>query len=290
MVQSNDWTPSRKAAQTHLHIPLNDALILGPLALPYALLLLYVVMATSMVVGSRSSRNTGVVVEPVLWKTLIVGLLVARLAFVWEFRAAYMVSPLSMLDIRDGGWNATAGFIGAWLFALSLYRRRPALRKPMQAALLTGSVVWLVGSIVLSFRPDTGPEMPALGFPSLAGQTVQLADFKGQPTVVNLWATWCPPCVREMPVLQKAQDDQPGVHFVFLNQGESADRVGAWLQARSLALDNVLLDPTRTAGATFKQSALPMTLFFDANGRWVSTRIGELSPATLAERLAAASQ
>lgn len=286
MVETTDWTSSRQAAQTTL----NDALILGPLALPYALLLLYAVVAASLYVGVRRSRNTGVAVESVLWKTLLVGLLVARFAFVWEFRSAYLVSPLSMLDIRDGGWNATAGFIGAWLFALSLYARRPALRKPMQAALLTGSVFWLVGSIGLSLRPDNGQEMPALGFPSLTGQTVQLAEFKGQPTVVNLWATWCPPCVREMPVLQKAQIDQPGVNFVFLNQGESPDKVGAWLQARNLDLGNVLLDQTRTAGATFKQSALPMTLFFDAKGRLVSTRIGELSSATLAQRLAAASQ
>ncbi len=286
MVENKDWNPSRQAAQSIL----NDALILGPLALPYALLLLYVVVATSMLVGARCSRKTGVTVEPVLWKTLLVGLVVARCAFVWEFRAAYMASPLSMLDIRDGGWNATAGFIAAWLFALSLYGRHPALRWPMQAALLTGSMVWLIGSITLSLRPDTGQEMPALGFASLEGQTVQLAEFKGRPTVVNLWATWCPPCVREMPVLQKAQRDQPGVNFVFLNQGESSDKVGAWLQARKLALHNVLLDPTRTAGAAFKQSALPMTLFFDANGRLVSTRIGELSSATLAERLAAASQ
>ncbi len=269
---------------------MNDALILGPLALPYALLLLYAVVAASMFVGARGGRKTGVAVEPVLWKTLLFGLVVARLAFIWEFRSAYMVSPLSMIDIRDGGWNATAGFIAAWLFALSLYGRRPALRKPMQAALLTGSIVWLVGSIGLSLRPDTGQEMPALGFSSIAGQSVQLADFKGQPTVVNLWATWCPPCVREMPVMQKAQIDQPSVNFVFLNQGESVDRVGPWLQARNLNLRNVLLDPTRTAGATFKQSALPMTLFYDAKGRLVSTRIGELSAATLAERLAAASQ
>lgn len=236
---------------------MNDALILGPLALPYALLLLYAVVAASLYVGTRRSRNTGVAVEPLLWKTLLVGLLVARFAFVWEFRAAYMVSPLSMLDIRDGGWNATAGFIGAWLFALSLYGRRPALRKPMQAALLTGSVVWLIGSIGLSLRPDTGQEMPALGFPSLSGQTVQLTAFKGQPTVVNLWATWCPPCVREMPVLQKAQVDQPGVNFVFLNQGESPDKVGAWLQARNLNLGNVLLDQTRTAGATSSKAHCP---------------------------------
>ena len=52
-----------------------------------------------------------------------VGVVVARLAFVWEFRSAYLASPLDMLDIRDGGWSATAGFVGAWLFALSQHGR-----------------------------------------------------------------------------------------------------------------------------------------------------------------------
>ena len=88
-------------------------------------------------------------------------------------------------------------------------------------------------------------------------------------------------------MLQQAQVDSPGVNFVFLNQGESADTVGAWLQARKLPMRNVLMDETTQAGAAFKQRALPTTLFFDAEGRLVSTRIGELSAATLAERLRA---
>jgi thiol-disulfide isomerase/thioredoxin len=280
--------PGSALSAKHRHV--NNALTLGPLALPYTLLLLFAVVASSLFVAERSARKASVVVEPLLWKTLLVGLLVARLAFVWEFRLAYMASPLSMLDIRDGGWNATAGFIGAWLFALSLYGRRQALRKPMQSALLTGSVLWLIGTIALSLRPGPAQEMPALGFLSLQGQTVQLAEFKGKPTVVNLWATWCPPCVREMPVLQQAQRDQPDVNLVFLNQGESSDKVGSWLKARHLTVSNVLLDESRTAGAAFKQSALPMTLFFNARGELVSTRIGELSAATLAQRLEAARQ
>lgn len=269
---------------------MNNALILGPFALPYALLLLFAVVASSLFVAVRNGRKAGVDVETMLWKTLLAGLLVARLAFVWEFRQAYAASPLSMLDIRDGGWNATAGFIGAWLFGLSLYGRREALRKPMQSALLTGSVLWLVGTIALSLRPGPGQEIPALSFSSLQGQTVHLAEFKGKPTVVNLWATWCPPCVREMPVLQQAQADQPDVNLVFLNQGESANKVGSWLQARQLTVSNVLMDENRAAGAAFKQSALPMTLFFNAQGQLVSTRIGELSAATLAQRLDAARQ
>ncbi len=267
---------------------MNQTLVIGPLAIPYALLLVFAVLASSVWVGNRSARKAGIAMEPELWQTLIVGLVVARLAFAWEFASAYKASPLGMLDIRDGGWNATAGVIGAWLFALGLYGRRPALRKPMLAAMFTGSLVWLVGSVMLAVQANAGQTLPALTLQSQQGQAVSLATFKGKPVVLNLWATWCPPCVREMPVLQQAQVDRPDVHFVFVNQGESPAKVNAWLQARNLRLNNMLLDEARMAGAAFQQRALPMTLFFDAQGRLVSTRIGELSPATLAERLAAA--
>ena len=159
------------------------------------------------------------------------------------------------------------------------------MKKALRTALLTGTVLWAVGAAVLSVRPDTGQALPALSFTSLEGRSVNLAGFKGKPTVVNLWATWCPPCVREMPMLHQAQVDQPGVNFVFLNQGESADKVGACLQSRKLLMRKVLMDVDRKAGAAFKQQALPTTLFFDAKGRLVSTRIGELSAATLSGRL-----
>ena len=266
---------------------MSGTLVVGPLVLPWELLLLLACVGVSILVGNRVARKTGVEVEPVLLKALLVGLVVARLAFVWEFQAVYRAAPLDILDIRDGGWTATAGFIGAWLYALGRHGRMPALRRPLQYALLSGSVLWLAGSIALAVRPGPGQELPALGFASLEGRTVQLAEFRGKPTVVNLWATWCPPCVREMPVLHQAQSGNPGVHFVFVNQGESADRVAAWLRARNLPLRNVLLDAQGQTGAAFKQRALPTTLFFNANGELVSMRVGELSAATLTERLQA---
>ncbi len=269
---------------------MNNAMVVGPFVLPYSLLLAFAAVASTLYVGNRSGRKAGIEVETVLWQTLLVGLVVARLAFVWEFRSAYFASPLGILDIRDGGWSPTAGFVGGWLFALSRRGQLPALKKALRSALMTGTVIWAVGAVALSVRPDTGQELPALNLTSLEGRPINLGEFKGKPTVVNLWATWCPPCVREMPVLHQAQVDRPGVNFVFLNQGESAEKVGAWLQARNLPMRNVLIDANRQAGAAFKQGALPTTLFFDAKGRLVSTRIGELSAATLTERLQALAQ
>jgi thiol-disulfide isomerase/thioredoxin len=261
------------------------ALQLGPFVLPGAVLVSAAAAAVTGFTGKRLGGASGRDVETLIWQTLLFGLLVARLAFVWQFRSAYWAAPLDVLDIRDGGWSSEAGFAGAWLYAISKSARKPTLKRPLLRALAAGSAVWLAGSIAMAVLPGKGQPLPEIELATAQGTRVKLSDFKGAPTVVNLWATWCPPCVREMPVLQQAQIDHPSINFVFLNQRESADRVNAWMTARQLALRNVLLDDKAQAAAAFKQTALPTTLFFNANGELLSTRIGELSKATLTERL-----
>src|SRR5690554_8147761 len=59
----------------------------------------------------------------------------------------------------------------------------------------------------------------------IQGNQLTLSDYKGKPVVVNLWATWCPPCIREMPVLDEAQQANQDIHFVFVNQGEDSAEV-----------------------------------------------------------------
>ena len=264
---------------------MSDAVRLGPLLLPFTLLLFLACVGATVLVGNRIARGAGVEVEGVLWRALLVGVLVARFAFVYEYRSLYFASPLTILDLRDGGWNAGFGLIAAWLYALHRWRGNPAVGKPLRWGLATGTAVLVIGTGVLALTPETGQKLPGLAFSSLDGRTVLLDQFSGKPTVVNLWATWCPPCAREMPVLHKAQVERQDVHFVFLNQGEDPVEVSRWLQARALPLQNVLIDEPRQASATFKQQGYPTTLFFDAEGRLVSRRVGELSAATLHEKL-----
>ncbi|OYW20837.1 MAG: hypothetical protein B7Z52_01810 [Burkholderiales bacterium 12-64-5] len=88
-----------------------------------------------------------------------------------------------------------------------------------------------------------------------------------------------------MPVMQQAQATNPDVNIVFVNQGEDAKAITSFLNRHSLTLRNVLLDPKRLTGAALGHSALPTTLFFDAQGKLAGTRIGELSQATLTQRL-----
>lgn len=257
----------------------------GPLVLPYTLLLAFAVAMTSVLVGKHLGRKAGIDVENVVWKALLVGVVVARLAFVYEFRSVYLASPLDVVDLRDGGWTPWVGAVGAWLFAFHQTSRRASLKTPLRAALAAGTVVLFAGSVALALLPGPGQKLPSFSIATLEGGTTKLDDFAGKPTVVNLWATWCPPCVREMPVLRQAQLNHPSVNFVFVNQGESAKQVGAWLAARQLALKNVLLDSDGKTGAAFNQKALPTTLFFNAKGELVSSRIGELSEATLTQKL-----
>ncbi len=63
-------------------------------------------------------------------------------------------------------------------------------------------------------------QIPDISVRDIDGQPVSLQDLAGKPLVINLWATWCPPCRREMPVLAAAQQANPDVRFVFVNQGE----------------------------------------------------------------------
>ncbi|MGE8681324.1 MAG: TlpA family protein disulfide reductase, partial [Achromobacter marplatensis] len=127
----------------------------------------------------------------------------------------------------------------------------------------------------------------ALAVQHIDGAPAALSAFHGKPTVINLWASWCPPCRREMPAFAKAQAANPDVNFVFLNQGEAPPDVAQFLAQHAPALRNVLLDPAGEASRKLSNRGLPATLFLDAQGRLVDLRVGELSTASLAQRLEA---
>lgn len=129
--------------------------------------------------------------------------------------------------------------------------------------------------------------LPAVALQQLDGQTVQLADFKGRPVVLNAWATWCGPCRREMPLLVEAAQANPGVHFVFLNISDGPAAVRAFEDELNLKIPNVLLDPEARLSDPLRIQGLPVTLFYDAEGRLVKRHIGEIDAAELERSLQA---
>lgn len=264
---------------------MTQVLQIGPLAFPYGLLVTLGAIAIGWLVGTRLARAGGVDAEPLLMRMVLAGVVAARLAFVWQWRGPYLEAPLSIVDIRDGGWDAATGLAAACLYGLYRVRGHSGLRKPVVAAVLTSGLIWVVGSFAISLGSRDAVPLPPLSLPSLQGSTVAVAGFAGKPTVVNLWASWCPPCRREMPMLQQAQAANADVNFVFINQGETPPVIQRYLDRHQLTLKNVLADARLRTGAALGQRALPTTLFFDLRGQLVSTRVGELSQATLMQRL-----
>ena len=218
---------------------------------------------------------------------LLAALLVARLVFVLTWLDSYRHAPWSVLDVRDGGFTPWAGGVAALLVALWQGARQPLLRKPLMLGLAAGVLTWgaLQGGLRLMASAESASR-PSVRLTTLTGESVDLATLAaGQPLVVNLWASWCPPCRREMPVLAAAQQRETGMRFVFANQGEDAAPVLRYLAGNRLKLSTVVFDPAAALGSAVGSTALPTTLFYDATGRLVATHLGELSAASLASKL-----
>ncbi|WNW13402.1 TlpA disulfide reductase family protein [Pseudomonas sp. DTU_2021_1001937_2_SI_NGA_ILE_001] len=259
---------------------------LGPLALAMHHVLIIASMLLATLCGWWAGRRVGCNPEKHLFHLLIVAVLVARAAFVASFLAQYREQPWGILDLRDGGFIAWPGIAAALLVGIWKLYRHPEQRRPLGLAICTGLLCWGAGSLTLEHLQRQS-RLPDLPLTDLEARPVNLKDYQGKPVVINLWATWCPPCRREMPVLAKAQASRPDITLVFVNQGETPDEVRRFLQSQGLALDNLLLDANSELGRQAGSMALPTTLFYDAQGHQVGNHLGELSAASLEQALQA---
>jgi thiol-disulfide isomerase/thioredoxin len=256
------------------------SLTLGPLAIPTPQALLYLGFFSALLAGWLAGRKRKANPEAALFAMLLGGLLVARLAFAVRYVEQYAAAPASLLDIRDGGFMSWPGLLAAALIGAGLAWRQAALRRPLAIALTVGGLLWGGASAILSAL-DQSRQLPELALRDLDGKPVALHELDGRPLVVNLWATWCPPCRREMPVLEAAQKAHPEVRIVLVNQGEHAEAISRFLQQEGLSPTDVLLDNGNRLGQATGSFGLPTTLFYDPRGRLQHSHMGELSAASL---------
>jgi len=257
---------------------------LGPLAAPIGLFLTLVALLVAAGVGRAVGRSQKTVIGYTLTDMLIAAVLAARVVFVATWFGSYRSAPWSMLDIRDGGFNPWAGLAAALLVALWQGWRSPALRKPLSLGLAAGALVW--GGLFGAISMMNNTSLPKTALTTLAGEPADLAKLAGgKPIVVNLWATWCPPCRRELPTLAAAQTSETWAVFVFADQGEDATTVQRYLASAGLQLANVLLDRGAGIGREISSAGLPTTLFYSADGRLVDTHVGQLTAGSLTGKL-----
>lgn len=221
----------------------------------------------------------------VLWKVVAAGLATGRVVFVLQNWDTYAGRLWTIVDPTDGGFAPMAALFAGFVSGVELTRSRTAARWPVFFAVLAGTATWTVTAIAtLDFSPAR-TLVPMAEVRRLDGTPIQLRTFTTKPFVVNLWATWCPPCQREMPLLRDAQQRYPGITFAFVNQGEGAAEIASFLARERLDLDNVLVDRAGVMGSRTGAFAFPTTLFFDRQGRLFMRQVGELHGDTLDKRL-----
>jgi thiol-disulfide isomerase/thioredoxin len=112
------------------------------------------------------------------------------------------------------------------------------------------------------------PGTAAFDLPDVKGQQHRLDDYRGQVVLVNFWASWCPPCIHEMPVLERLKQklhDQP-FEILAVNVGEKKYRVWKFVKLISFGLP-VLLDTQKDAFELWGGSVLPTSFLLDSQGR-----------------------
>jgi len=259
---------------------------LGPFAFSTALIALLFGLVAGLGTAGFLRKRGWPDAGNALYLALGGGLLLARVAYVIGWRHQYLEQPLSMLDLRDGGFDPVAGLLGLALATALLAWRSASLRKALVASVAAGVLGWGFATLAAHLLRDaTRQSLPAMTLRDLDGHEVPLPSLAGKPMVVNLWATWCGPCRREMPVLVEAQRRLPQVRFVFVNQGEDAATVADYLRDEGLAPRHVLIDGNHDLSTRFGVRGYPTTLFLGADGTVRDRAMGELSRATLAERL-----
>lgn len=221
-----------------------------------------------------------------LWSyvVLAVGLAAARAGHVFGHFESFASEPSRAFAVWQGG------FAWGWAVAPAVLATVLVLRRPrpiawaaaaVVAAVLTGTVAYQL----TSRSPQT--PLPNISLAALDGTRVNLAQTAGRSTVINLWATWCPPCRREMPLLAEVAKANPDVRFVFANQGEPAATVKQYLQRQGLIVPGVVLDPGQAVPRHYGTLGIPVTLFVAADGRLSASHLGEISREQLTSKLAA---
>lgn len=262
------------------------SLNLGPFALSMQHLSLLAALAVGMVVAWAIERrkSAGRNAESMVFWVFVVGLLAARLAFVIAYWPQYHADALQIIDVRDAGFMAWPGIVTGVLAALVLGYRRAEQRKALGWGAASGLLLWTLISMATQ-RLDQDQRLPDVTLQTASGASVALADPKGRPMVVNLWATWCPPCRREMPVLRQGIQDHPEVAFMLVNQGESVEDVSTFLGTVGIDINQVLFDPQSRLAQAVGSRAMPTTLFYSAEGQLLGSHMGELSSASLTHAL-----
>lgn len=212
----------------------------------------------------------------------VAGVIAARLAYVAVHAADFWQEPLSIFKFWQGGFIAVAGIAVAAIYLVIAASKDQRFRLLPLLMAISGS--WYVVDRLITTSTSSPLAVEPGSLRSLVGQPINSGLVTGKPYVVNLWADWCPPCRREMPVLAEFASRNPDVTFLFVNQGDIASTASELPAAHGIDPSKVLLDETGKLSAAYG-GALPTTIFVDADGLVRAVHTGEIGQPTLSEKL-----
>ena len=163
-------------------------------------------------------------------------------------------------------------------------RRLPALARRLPSSLLGVALLLLFalfGSRAAQAGGDlvpwTGGATPPLALKDLGGKALSLADLKGKVVLVNFWATWCAPCIHEMPSMQGLRDKIGPAAFEVLavNYQEGTPRINDFLKKRPLKL-TIIRDADGKAKTAWGVKVFPTSFIVDAEGRIRYSVLGDV--------------
>ena len=262
-----------------------NAVTIGPLFFATDRFAAILAIAAFLAAGEILSRKVDRCFSSWNWQAVLWFILGARLGHVVQHAGSFSLEPLRAFALWQGGFLVWTGIAAAAAFTLFFFRHdlKIALWAPLPAA----AAAFIAVAIIQLTAGAPATPLPPGQFLTLDGRTIVPETLRGKPLVINLWATWCPPCRREMPMMADVAAMTGDVTFVFVNQGEGADAVGSYMASEGIALETVLLDSLGLFGRHYAAPGLPATLFIGGDGKLRSIHMGEISREKLAEGIEA---
>lgn len=198
-------------------------------------------------------------------------------------RLKYIDTIPGMVFMKQVQLSRPRGPHTAWLLAAALTGLLAVPGIPAGVHAETDCGTWWVSEAHL----HVGLKLPEFGFSTCDGTQMTTADLQGKPALVNFWATWCPPCVKELPNLaQFSQLQGDAVRVIGVSVDASPQDVRKFLQRKQLPY-TVAWDSQGIAGGLGFDS-IPVTIALDANGLVAAVHHGYASKDDLQELLQAA--